>query len=57
MTLHDNPLFLNQLKFGAGDGNLQYYLLNYRTPPIAGGVNAENRPDEQRRGGIGLVLL
>jgi glycylpeptide N-tetradecanoyltransferase len=55
--LHDNPLFLEDLKFGAGDGQLHYYLYNWRTPPIAGGVDKRNLPDEKQRGGIGMVLL
>jgi glycylpeptide N-tetradecanoyltransferase len=57
LTLLDNPLFLDDLKFGAGDGQLHYYLYNWRTPPIAGGVNKRNLPDENQRGGIGMVLL
>ncbi|KAL9611877.1 MAG: hypothetical protein Q9167_003491 [Letrouitia subvulpina] len=57
LTLLDNPLFLEQLKFGPGDGQLHYYLYNYRTLPIAGGVDAKNSVDDQRRGGIGVVML
>ncbi|EXJ95939.1 glycylpeptide N-tetradecanoyltransferase [Capronia coronata CBS 617.96] len=57
LTLHDNPLFLEQLKFGAGDGQLHHYLYNWRTKPISGGINAKNQPDESKRGGIGIVLL
>ncbi|ERF68035.1 Glycylpeptide N-tetradecanoyltransferase [Endocarpon pusillum Z07020] len=59
LTLHDNPLFLEDLKFGAGDGQLHYYLYNYRTQPISGGVNKENMPDASEKGrrGIGMVLL
>ncbi|KAL1965909.1 hypothetical protein VTN77DRAFT_5042 [Rasamsonia byssochlamydoides] len=57
LTLHDNPLFLEQLKFGAGDGQLHYYLFNYRTAPVPGGVNEKNLPDEKKRGGMGVVLL
>lgn len=57
LTLHDNPLFLDQLKFGPGDGQLYYYLFNYRTAPIPGGVNEKNLPDEKRRGGVGVVLV
>ncbi|KAL9043790.1 MAG: hypothetical protein Q9214_003034, partial [Letrouitia sp. 1 TL-2023] len=51
LTLLDNPLFLEQLKFGPGDGQLHYYLYNYRTLPIAGGVDSKNSVDDQRRGG------
>ncbi|EER28458.1 glycylpeptide N-tetradecanoyltransferase [Coccidioides posadasii str. Silveira] len=57
LTLHDNPLFLEQLKFGPGDGQLHYYLFNYRTSSIAGGVNERNFPDEKKRGGVGIVLV
>ena len=42
LTVLDNPLFLEQLKFGAGDGQLNYYLYNYWARPIAGGVDAKN---------------
>lgn len=57
LTLHDNPLFLEKLKFGAGDGQLHYYLFNYRTAPIAGGVDSNNEPDERKRHGVGVVLV
>lgn len=53
----DNPLFLEEQKFGPGDGQLHYYLFNYRTAPIAGGVNARNEADERFTGGIGMVML
>lgn len=57
LTSHHNPLFLEQLKFGAGDGQLHFYLYNYRTASIAGGVNEKNLPDENRMGGVGVVML
>ncbi|RDW93879.1 glycylpeptide N-tetradecanoyltransferase swoF [Aspergillus mulundensis] len=57
LTSHHNPLFLEQLKFGAGDGQLHFYLYNYRTAPIAGGVNEKNLPDEKQMGGVGVVML
>ncbi|KAL8917650.1 MAG: hypothetical protein Q9208_007831 [Pyrenodesmia sp. 3 TL-2023] len=57
LTLLDNPLFLEQQKFGPGDGQLHYYIYNYRTHPIAGGVDAKNDVDEKRRGGVGVVML
>ncbi|ODN06142.1 Glycylpeptide N-tetradecanoyltransferase 1 [Orchesella cincta] len=43
LDLMDNKEFLENLKFGVGDGNLQYYLYNWRCPSV--------NPDE-----IGLVL-
>lgn len=43
LDLMENSTFLEDLKFGIGDGNLQYYLYNWKCPPI---------PPEK----IGLVL-
>lgn len=57
LTLLDNPLLLEDLKFGAGDGQLHYYLYNWRTGPISGGVDKKNLPDEKARGGMGMVML
>jgi glycylpeptide N-tetradecanoyltransferase len=59
LTLHDNPLFLERLRFGAGDGQLHYYLYNYRCGPVSGGLDGRNMPDEslQARKGVGMVLL
>jgi len=34
LNLMENDLFLNELKFGIGDGNLQYYLYNWRCPEM-----------------------
>jgi len=56
LTTHDNPLFLEQLKFGPGTGKLHYYLFNYRISPITGGVNMNYR-DERGRGGVAIMLL
>lgn len=44
VTVMDNPLFLQEQKFGPGDGFLRFYLFNWRTKPIAGGMGA--RPGE-----------
>ncbi|KAF2102414.1 N-myristoyl transferase [Rhizodiscina lignyota] len=57
LTLLDNPLFLEEQKFGAGDGQLHYYLYNYRAAPIVGGVNPKNQVDERFMSGIGVVML
>ncbi|MCJ1386767.1 glycylpeptide N-tetradecanoyltransferase [Xylographa soralifera] len=57
LTLLDNPLFLESQKFGLGDGQLHYYLYNYRTMPIPGGVDTKNNVDATKRGGIGVVML
>ncbi|KAF1958695.1 glycylpeptide N-tetradecanoyltransferas-like protein [Byssothecium circinans] len=57
LTLLDNPLFLEEQRFGAGDGSLHYYLYNYRAAPLPGGINTENHPSVKNMGGIGLVML
>jgi glycylpeptide N-tetradecanoyltransferase len=44
LDLMDNETFLTELKFGKGDGSLQYYLFNWKCAPT--------RPK-----GIGLVLM
>ena len=44
LDLMDNSEFLEPLKFGQGDGNLQYYVYNWKAPGI--------EPNE-----VGLVLL
>jgi glycylpeptide N-tetradecanoyltransferase len=43
LDLMHNEEFLKKLKFGIGDGNLQYYLFNWRCPAL--------KPDE-----LALVL-
>lgn len=53
----DNALFLEQQKFGKGDGQLHYYLYNYLANPIAGGVDKSNEVDEKNLSGIGVVML
>lgn len=35
LDLMDNKEFLEKLKFGIGDGNLQYYLYNWRCPSMS----------------------
>jgi glycylpeptide N-tetradecanoyltransferase len=56
LTLLDNNLFLEQQKFGAGDGQLHFYLYNYNANPIAGGVDRLNRIHEGGSG-MGVVML
>lgn len=34
LDLMENKEFLEKLKFGIGDGNLQYYLYNWRCPQM-----------------------
>ncbi|KAG9241919.1 acyl-CoA N-acyltransferase [Calycina marina] len=56
LTLYDNNLFLEEQKFGGGDGQLHFYLYNYNANPIAGGVDKNNHIDEHGSG-IGVVML
>ncbi|KAK7547718.1 glycylpeptide N-tetradecanoyltransferase-like protein [Phyllosticta citricarpa] len=57
LTLLDNPLFLEEQKFGAGDGQLHYYLYNYRTAPLLGGTDDKNVASDKHMGGVGVVML
>ncbi|KAK5090381.1 glycylpeptide N-tetradecanoyltransferase [Lithohypha guttulata] len=57
LTLLDNPLCLEDLKFGAGDGFLHYYLYNWRTAQIAGGIDQKMLASADFRGGTGMVML
>jgi glycylpeptide N-tetradecanoyltransferase len=57
LTLLDNALFLEKQKFGAGDGRLNYYLYNYSTAPIHGGLDRHENPDEKHCSGVGVVML
>ncbi|BGP13671.1 hypothetical protein JCM10213_002239 [Rhodosporidiobolus nylandii] len=52
LTLQDNSLFLEDLKFGKGDGFLHFYLYNYATKPIVGGIDAADGGSGQ-----GVVML
>jgi glycylpeptide N-tetradecanoyltransferase len=44
LDVQDNATVLKDLKFGIGDGKLQYYVYNWRCPPIAANE-------------VGLILL
>ncbi|KAH7912225.1 N-myristoyl transferase [Hygrophoropsis aurantiaca] len=54
LTLMDNVGFLEDLKFGAGDGLLNFYLYNWRTAPLAG-VKAVGGVEAGK--GVGVVML
>jgi glycylpeptide N-tetradecanoyltransferase len=57
LSLLHNGLFLEEQKFGKGDGQLHYYIFNYRANPIAGGVNKKNEIDEDHLSKVGFVML
>ncbi|KAF9535250.1 N-myristoyl transferase [Crepidotus variabilis] len=54
LTLMDNAPILQDLKFGPGDGFLNFYLYNWRTSTLAG-VNPEG--DRPAGRGVGVVML
>ncbi|KAJ3554472.1 hypothetical protein NM688_g3090 [Phlebia brevispora] len=54
LTLMDNVEFISDLKFGGGDGLLNYYLYNWRTAPLAGIKGVGDVPAGR---GIGVVML
>ncbi|KAH8818790.1 N-myristoyl transferase [Flagelloscypha sp. PMI_526] len=55
LTLMDNVEVLKDLKFGPGDGYLNYYLYNWRTAPLAGmNPGEDGRPAGK---GVGVVML
>ena len=58
VTILDNPLFLKEQKFEPGDGKLHYYLFNWRTRPLGGGIDEKNHlMDPKKMGGVGVVML
>ncbi|EGW30786.1 uncharacterized protein SPAPADRAFT_62646 [Spathaspora passalidarum NRRL Y-27907] len=58
LTSQDNSYFLKDCKFGSGDGFLNYYLFNYKTFPMHGGIDPESKVvSEDQTSGIGVVLL
>lgn len=66
LSLLDNPLFLAEQKFGPGDGRLHYYLYNWRTERLRGGVDGGMRlattaegeaGGEEGFGDVGVVML
>ncbi|TFK42493.1 N-myristoyl transferase [Crucibulum laeve] len=54
LTLMDNVPILSDLKFGVGDGFLNFYLYNWRTAPLAG-LNPEGGVAAGK--GVGVVML
>ncbi|TFK76301.1 N-myristoyl transferase [Pluteus cervinus] len=54
LTLMDNVPVLHELKFGVGDGQLNFYLYNWRTAPMAGMEPVGNVSAGR---GIGVVML
>ncbi|KAJ3515091.1 hypothetical protein NLJ89_g1978 [Agrocybe chaxingu] len=54
LTLMDNVPILQDLRFGVGDGFLNFYLYNWRTLPFAG-MNSEGTVPAGK--GVGVVML
>lgn len=57
VSILENHLFLEDLKFGPGDGYLNYYLYNYRTLPIPAGTDELGVVNKDCPGGMGLMML
>lgn len=57
VTILDNPLFLKEQKFEPGDGKLHFYLFNWRTKALGGGIDARSEIDRGKMGGVGVVML
>ncbi|KAK6454831.1 myristoyl-CoA:protein N myristoyltransferase [Scheffersomyces xylosifermentans] len=58
LTSQDNPYFIKDLKFGSGDGYLNYYLFNYKTWPLHGGIDPQTKEVvDDKSSGVGVVLL
>ncbi|BFZ53337.1 glycylpeptide N-tetradecanoyltransferase [Savitreella phatthalungensis] len=56
LSLMDNPCFLDELLFGPGDGFLNFYLYNWRTKPIPGGLTSTGSLDKTNSE-VGLPML
>lgn len=57
LTLLDNPSHLDDLKFGCGDGYLNYYLFNYRAQPVHGGLDKQKQLEQLDGKGVGVIML
>jgi len=58
LTSQDNSYFIKDAKFGNGDGFLNYYLFNYKTWPVHGGIDPKTKEVvEDTTSGVGVVLL
>ncbi|KAG8984347.1 glycylpeptide N-tetradecanoyltransferase, partial [Tulasnella sp. 427] len=59
MTLMDNWSFLTELKFGPGDGYLNFYLYNWKTMPLEGNqeLSASQGGGQGVGRGLGVVML
>ncbi|KTW26592.1 glycylpeptide N-tetradecanoyltransferase NMT1 [Pneumocystis jirovecii RU7] len=57
LTLMDNPFFLENQKFGPGDGKLNYYLFNYRSKYINPGITRTGKLDVENGSSIAVVML
>ena len=56
LSLLDNPSFLEPLKFGPGDGYLNFYLYNYKIMPVDGGLQPDGSLNSHTSG-VGMVML
>jgi glycylpeptide N-tetradecanoyltransferase len=57
LSSQDNNLFIQDLKFGEGDGLLNYYLFNYKAKFISGGLDESKHIDPENVSKVGVVML
>jgi glycylpeptide N-tetradecanoyltransferase len=57
LSLMDNSLFIKELKFRPGTGQLHYHLYNYRANVIAGGINERQEIGENQSSGVGFIPI
>lgn len=58
LTAQDNTFFTQEQKFSAGDGLLNYYLFNYKTWPMHGGIDPKTKkPVTDTSSGVGVLML
>jgi len=57
LSMMDNALFLKKQKFNRGDGQLYYYISNYKFNPVAGGMDEDDKLDMDLLSGVGVTML
>lgn len=57
LTIMDNNVFMEDMKFRQGSGFLRYYLFNYKALPVPGGIDKLGELVKIENGGIGAILF
>jgi glycylpeptide N-tetradecanoyltransferase len=56
-SMMDNALFLEEQKYITGNGQLYYYISNYKFNPVAGGMDGDDELDTDLLSGVGVTML